>query len=334
MAEFHDDLWRVAGGFGGRHRAQGPCDRLTFCVMDSGLALAERFFGRLRAEGAGRAETAAAGTLLSAVRLFGLTSERFVDHVATQLARDLAGATPGELVAALGRLCLGDLALAAACAEGDRHALAELERTLIEPVPKAIARLKPDPRFVDEVRQALREKLLVAAGEGTRPKILEYQGRGPLGAWVRVVATRIAYDHLRDGKGRAGEEDALAFESLADGADAPDIAHLKLTYAAEVKAAFAEAVAGLSSEQRAVLRAHAIDGLNLDELAVLYQVHRATAGRWVQQAKGALVDALRSALTQRLGIDTAACDSLVALVRSRIDLSLERALAESGADDG
>jgi RNA polymerase sigma-70 factor, ECF subfamily len=55
-------------------------------------------------------------------------------------------------------------------------------------------------------------------------------------------------------------------------------------------------------------------------------VHRATAARWLQQAKGALVDALRSALAQRLGIDHAACDSLVGLVQSRIDLSLERTL--------
>ena len=296
------------------------------------VSLAERFFSRLGAEGAGPSETAAANALLSASRLFGLAPEGFADHVAAQLAGDHAGAKAGELVAVLRRSCLDDLALAAACAAGDRQALIELERTMIEPVPKAIARLRPEPRLVDEVRQALREKLLVAAGDN-RPKILDYKGRGPLGAWVRVVAMRIAYDHLRDEVPDGGDEDALAFERLADGADAPDIVHLKTTYATEVKAAFGEAVASLAPEQRSVLRAHAIDGLTSEEIGALYQVHRATAARWVQQAKGALVDALRSALTRRLGIDLAACDSLVALVRSRIDLSLERTLAISDAHD-
>ena len=218
----------------------------------------------------------------------------------------------------------GDLAFARACASGDPEAIATLERDLIESVPKALVRLRPTPRLVDDVRQELRTKLLV--GDGT-PKILEYQGRGPLAAWVRVVAMRIAYTHLRE-SAKEPDDDVAAFESLADDSDAPDVAHLKARYAGEVREAFAEAVSSLPVETRAVLRAQAIDGLTIDQLGALYQVHRATAARWVAHAKDALLDALRTSLQRRLGVDRDACDSIVALVRSRVDLSMSRVLKD------
>lgn len=216
-----------------------------------------------------------------------------------------------------------DLAFALACASGDRAAIERLERELIESVPKAIARLRPDAPLVEEVRQKLREKLLVAE-PGARPKILEYQGRGPLAAWVRVVAMRIAYTHLRDAQQEERHDDVAAFETLADTADAPDVAHFKSTYAIEVRAAFEEAVSGLKPEVRSVLRAHAVEGLSIDQIGALYQVHRATAARWVAHARGAMLDALRASLQRRLGVDPSACDSIVALVQSRIDLSMSR----------
>ena len=219
-----------------------------------------------------------------------------------------------------------DLAFALACASGDRAAIERLESELIEAVPKALVRLKPDARFVDEVRQQLRLKLLVAE-PGVRPKILEYQGRGPLAAWVRVVAMRIAYTHLRDAQQGERLDDVAAFESLADTADAPDVAHFKTKYAAEVRASFEEAVAALKPEVRSVLRAHAVEGLSIDQIGALYQVHRATAARWVAHARSALLDGLRASLQRRLGVEPSACDSIVALVQSRIDLSMSRVFA-------
>jgi RNA polymerase sigma-70 factor (ECF subfamily) len=97
-------------------------------------------------------------------------------------------------------------------------------------------------------------------------------------------------------------------------------------YSAEVRAAFRDAVARLSAEERAVLRSSTVDGLTIDQLGALYQVHRATAARWVSHARTSLLSELRSILAARLGIDRAACDSIVQLVQSRVDLSLERLL--------
>ena len=248
----------------------------------------------------------------------------WVEHLAFAARAALPeGASAADLPRVLRSLERADLAFALACAAGDREALATLERELIESVPKALARLRPSPQLVDDVRQALREMLLVAE-RGARPKLLDYQGRGPLAAWVRVVAMRIAYTHLRDGQKDDRADDVAAFETLADAADAPDVAHFKTKYAAEVRGAFEEAVAALEPEVRSVLRAHAVEGLSIDQIGAVYQVHRATAARWVSQARGALLDALRASLRRRLGVESAACDSIVALVQSRIDLSMSR----------
>ena len=251
----------------------------------------------------------------------------WVEHVAAALRAALPeGETSAGVPSYLATLARDDLAFTLACASGERAALARLERELVESVPKALVRLKPAARFVEDVRQEVRHKLLVAQ-PGARPKILDYQGRGPLGAWVRVVAMRIAYTHLRDTKQDDQHADAAAFEALADTADAPDVAHFKTKYAAEVRAAFHEAVLGLKPEVRSVLRAHAVEGLTIDQIGAVYQVHRATAARWVTHARGALLDALRASLQRRLGVEAAACDSIVALVQSRIDLSMSRVFA-------
>jgi RNA polymerase sigma-70 factor (ECF subfamily) len=191
-----------------------------------------------------------------------------------------------------------------------------------------LSRLRPTPQLVDELRQELREKLLVGTETGGA-KLREYRGRGPLGAWARVIALRAAYDRARAStrdEPRTTDEDALV--ELVDAADQPDIAQLRNQYSVELRAAFLAAARRLDAEERAVLRSHAIDALTIDQIGALYQIHRATAARWVQQAKASLLEALRDELGRRLGREHEACDSVVALVRSRIDLSLERALRD------
>ena len=51
-----------------------------------------------------------------------------------------------------------------------------------------MARIDSSSQFVDEVKQGLRERLLV----GPPPRIAEYSGSGPLGGWLRVVSVRLA----------------------------------------------------------------------------------------------------------------------------------------------
>ena len=69
---------------------------------------------------------------------------------------------------------------------GDPIAHQVLETDILSQVPQFIARIDGSAQVVDEVRQLLRERLLVKRGEQL-PRIAEYAGLGPLGAWVRVA---------------------------------------------------------------------------------------------------------------------------------------------------
>ena len=255
----------------------------------------------------------------------------FVDRWSKQLAlivdRDDLAKAPLDTLAAL---TLDDLALALAAVLGAHDAVAS-QRSIIEPLPRTLGRLKLTTEALDDLRQELREKLLVGTTSADRPKLLDYRGRGPLGAWARVMALRAAYDRARtsahDARRVTNDEDVLG--ALIDGDDPPDIAQLRARYSVELRAAFRAAALRLDAEERAVLRSHTVDALTVDQMGALYQVHRATAARWVQQAKASLLRALRDELRRRLGdAHGPACESVVALVASRIDLSLDRALLD------
>jgi RNA polymerase sigma-70 factor (ECF subfamily) len=228
--------------------------------------------------------------------------------------------------AALSRRHVSELIVAFAAAHGDPPAVAEIERALVEPAPRFLSRLDGVGALVDEVRQAVRFALLVG-GEGG-PKLLEYRGEGPLAAWARVVTVRLAHDLLR-ARGASHElDDVTALELAVDTSDDPELVAVRRGANEVVRAAFHEAAASLSAEERLVLRASAVDGLTVDELGVLLQVHRSTAARRVEHAKSSLLTRLRRALGDRGVMTAAQCESLIALVGSRLDLSMARVLAD------
>src|SRR5581483_4498624 len=98
-----------------------------------------------------------------------------------------------------------DLYLACACARGVPAALAALDRAVLLRVPAFICRVSTDAAFADEVRQQLRERLLVAPPGGA-PKIAEYGGAGALHAWVRVAALRTALNLRRNRDDQPAED--------------------------------------------------------------------------------------------------------------------------------
>ncbi len=233
-------------------------------------------------------------------------------------------ATLAERVGAaeLDGLHVVDLYGAERCAQGDAAAIAWFERTCIAPLGPALGRIDPSPVFVDELRQRVREKLLVAA-DSRGARITEYAGRGPLGAWVRVVAVREALaDRRRSGR-------AACDELLDIGANitSPELGLVKEQYRAEFQRAFAEALAELSAEQRNLLRHHYLHGLTLDQLANLYEMHRSSVARRIAKTRSGLLSATRRALMARLATSPAEFEELMGLIASRIDLSIERHLA-------
>lgn len=216
-----------------------------------------------------------------------------------------------------------DVALAWAAAGGDARAIAAIERRYMPAARIAVARVLGDDR-ADDAMQDVRTKLFVRE-DGPR-RIAEYHGRGSLPGWLRVVAVRAALSLRRKSK-RAEDREASddpVFE-LAGALD-PELDHLKSRYRGEIKAAFQAALAALTARERNLLRMHFVERLTIDDLGVMNQVHRATIARWIAALRARLFEATREDLTRRLGVDQAEFDSLVALVRSQLDVSLHRFL--------
>lgn len=228
--------------------------------------------------------------------------------------------------AALQALHIGDLYLIRACLDGDRRAVEVLDRTVLAKAARAALRLDATDAFVEEVHQRLRERLLMA--EKGVPRLAEYAGTGPLVAWCKVAAMRIALNL------KAVPARDVPLEPEAVGA-APDVtgvesAAIREHHAEDLRAAFAKAAAGLTHEERVLLRYHFVDGLNFEQIAPLFQTHRSTISRRVAAAREKLLEGTQGALRERLGASTSEIDSLLRVAHSRLDLDLTAWLKTQG----
>lgn len=214
-----------------------------------------------------------------------------------------------------------DLELARAIAQGDPGAVA-VYTTRIEPAVRAVvARLVSDP---DDVLAEVREKLVVGAND-RGPRIADYTGRGELLVWVRVIAIRAALSRLRAQQKLVPTDEQL-WEIASPDAD-PAIVVMKRESAERIKEAFHAGLAALEPRQRNLLRQHLLDGLTIDELGAIYNVHRVTAARWLTTARSDLWSHVRRVLRDKLAVSDASIDAMLDDIRSTLDLSIERALA-------
>jgi RNA polymerase sigma-70 factor (ECF subfamily) len=213
---------------------------------------------------------------------------------------------------------LEELVLACACAEQQPAALLAFEREYLAQVPRWLARFRPTPDLLDELLQTLRERLFV--GDGERPaRIGEYAGKGPLGAWLRVLSVRLAIDLAR----RAPPSDA-GVEALPASGASSEAGYIKARYRAALQAAIDEAARRLSPEQRALLRAHFVERKTFDELAAALGINKATVWRKVSAAREVIVEATRQALQEGSAVSPADFDSILRTVHSQLDLSFSR----------
>jgi RNA polymerase sigma-70 factor (ECF subfamily) len=210
-----------------------------------------------------------------------------------------------------------DLALAFACAEQSRVAIADLERRLAADLAGALSRVGLSRAEIDEVGQIIRERLLVARPDRS-PKILDYVGRGPLASWLRAVIVRAGID-LRRQRMKTSEDDEPLLEATA-ASDDPAIEALRARYADAFRAAFVDAVRALPPDERNALRLNVVDGLNIEQIGNLFGVHRATVARWIARARETVADDTRRLLRERLHLQEGEVESLVRLCRSRIEL--------------
>jgi RNA polymerase sigma-70 factor (ECF subfamily) len=217
---------------------------------------------------------------------------------------------------------LEDLYLACACLHRDPRALQLFDAQVLPRIDAVVRRYDASDAFADEVRQSLREKLFLPP-----PRIAEYQGQGPLVAWLRAAAARVALNALRPER-RAALLETDELEALPLSAPDPDLQLLRGKHRAAFRTAFQQALASLPVRERTALKLNALDGVPLEKIGAMYGKDKSTVSRWLSHAQDALLEQTKQNLRAELGLDSADVDSLVAALKSQLASSLVHLLSE------
>ena len=227
-------------------------------------------------------------------------------------------AARGALPETMDDLLARDLVLTSLWAEG--RALPIFERELVPALSRALAKLRLDDASIDDVLQTLRTTLFLEARA-----IRSYRGQGDLRGFLRITAVRLA---LRGKRGRANDQGSLAEDALVDQiapGDDPELGYLKALYRPAFRRAILASIGDLPEKERTILRQHVIDGLGIDQLALVYGVHRATCARWLTGARALFFEGTRRRFLEEVPLRPAEQASLFHLVQSQLDLTLSRA---------
>jgi RNA polymerase sigma-70 factor (ECF subfamily) len=213
-----------------------------------------------------------------------------------------------------------ELALAHACLEHRFGALEALEAACGATMREAIARAGvADP---DEVLQLVRLRLFTASP--LRPaKIGEFRGEGALAAWLRTVALRVALStHTPDDPA----DDEAQLRRLVLDLPSPEAVAIRAEAREALKAAMRAAIGQLDARAKTIVKLAGVDGLSLEQIGVVYGVHKATVSRWLSAIRTQLKRSADEHLHGQLGLTPSELRSLTGEVGSQLELSISKVL--------
>jgi RNA polymerase sigma-70 factor (ECF subfamily) len=215
-----------------------------------------------------------------------------------------------------------DLYLALGCGVSDPAALRILKHNYLPSIDEHLARSGFDAASrADAIQQVM---LDVCAGPS--PRILTYAGRASLGTWLQVSAFRLAIQlSAKTAKAKHQQQDDYLLQ-LVDCRKSPEAELLVGDTQAMFQQALDRAMDRTSERDRTLLRLCFRDGLSIDEIGTLYSVHRATAARWLVQIRKRLLEDVKTQLRQVAAFDESEFESLAAIVRSQLHISVSRVL--------
>lgn len=219
-----------------------------------------------------------------------------------------------------------ELYLTCAVLAGDPRALAVFDAEYLAPLDRALARFA-DAALVEDTRQVVRERLLVASDIG-EARLAAFTGRGALIKWVEVTAMRTAISLRRTARDIPTDDRTLT--ALCEPSSDPRTAYLATTYRAQFETAWRHALRSLDPADRTLLRLHVLDRVPVDRLGALYGVHATTAARRVRQVKDRLGEQVRHELQALLAVTSEELTSIVELIRSQVEVSLGGLLSSDG----
>lgn len=217
---------------------------------------------------------------------------------------------------------LEDWYLTRAALDGDAAGMQTLW-TQISAAAEAARRIDGTPVFLQEVRQALGERMMSASPSGPR-KLELYRADVPLLAWLRVAAVRVAIN-LKEGT-RPSQEITPPDEAKLISQWNPELLVLENQHQVLFKSAFASALARLPAREQVLLKSYYVDGATMEELGGLYGKNKSTISRWLDSARDALFNLTRQELQQRSGARGDELESLLNVAYSQVSLNLSSLL--------
>ncbi len=221
-----------------------------------------------------------------------------------------------------------ELALVQRAVAREPAALAALVTLIEQAAADAAQGLKQSGTFGRELASLLTARLLVASGADL-PRVATFAGRSGLSTWLKSAAVRAGINLL--------ESNRRDFGSLRDSHPANELPLeaqlMRRRYAPVFTAALEGALRELPRDERALLRLVFIEGLSLEQVGRIRAAHKSTVSRQVTRIRRGLLEAVRKHLSDTLGLSKPELSSLIRLLESQLEFSVERAFAESSSDD-
>ncbi len=210
-----------------------------------------------------------------------------------------------------------DLFLAAACRALLPGAIDCFDALTWPELQRHLRRTQPEPERLEELRQLLLVRLFVPDASGAVPRIASYTGRGPLLAWLRMLAVRLSGRVQRKEHRTTGLTDSFADKASSLTSDI-ELSFIRGRYEEDFIAALRAAMAELDDKERLLLQFRYRENLTSDQIAVILNTSRVTAHRRVVAAREALGQKLREKLKARLLLSESGLAHLLGLLSSKL----------------
>lgn len=224
------------------------------------------------------------------------------------LVRQLAAQLPEDAgLEALARVDAGDLLVASAVLAGSRDAFAVLEAEYLPASRRALQRLGVEGADLEDLLQQVRAHVL-APRDRAPPALATYAGRGSLEGWLRLVAVRLGRRTHGPRRLEVPADDEAILDALVPPSQARGLESAVRQAVGEV---VREVVRALPPDERLLLAQRFADGLRVEELGLLYDVHNATISRRIAAVCARVRAQVSERLSRELGIGTPTLDSLL-----------------------
>lgn len=225
-------------------------------------------------------------------------------------------------------LRVDELFLCCGCVAGDPVAVRLFHERFVPLIDNALRKMSLGAALREELKQALIVKLLVGE-HGGPPELAGFRGLGRLAVWLRVLVTRAARKAVHRAKKEVpGDDQRIEQELVALQAELPQ---LKREYREAFRRAFREALGTLAPRDKNLLRYRYADGLNLEHIGAIFNVHLSTIHRWLEKLQLKLLQETHRVLADELRVPAGECSTIIRMIESDFDMTLNTLMGRAAS---